>query len=174
MDRYSWLAVRGPGKENVAALLHLRPTGEPADYTQSEFSLTELKDDIVLVVSSRFEFADQAPLAELSADGDVVTCCVNEEMMYSSSSAWSRGKRQWYYFHDGGLGIQHMHTEGELPAEYHAVANRLMVAQAEGEGIAITVDHVFEVAPTVANALVGFRYDEENGTTRQFLKLIPE
>ena len=115
-----------------------------------------------IVLLTNFDFADHSPLAELSARGLVTTCCFTEKMMYSSVSQWRHGERLWYFFHDGGLGIQHMHTEGKPPPEFHAIANRLMVHQVEGEGIAITVDHVFEVAPEVAHTLIGFRLGDAN------------
>ena len=168
---YSWLAVSGLPSSDALSLLRLETTGEVISDRHVEFSVTELGDGTRLFLSQHFEFADHTPLAELSEGGEVTTCCVIEKMMYSSVSRWSHGKRDWYFVHDGGLGIQHMHTEGEAPPEFHPIANRLMVAQAEGEGIAISVDHVFEVAPEVAKALTGFHFDSENISEFQFQKL---
>mgnify|MGYP007059385530 CR=1 FL=1 len=160
---YSWLAIRRVPKERALQLLQLAVApasgAEGSESKRAEFVLAE-SDEGTIIASRNFDFADHAPLEELSAEGELLTCCVHEPLMYSSISNWKTGKRQWYFFHDGNIGIQHTHIEGEPPAEFHTIANRLMVDQTEGAGLAITVDHVFEIAPQVAKALTGFRFDD--------------
>jgi len=170
---YSWLAIRGVGPQRVHETLGLAPTGVFASAPEEagEIGGADLPGGWRLIFSRRFDYADHAPLEKLSVGGELITCCVNEPMMYSSVSRWRSGRRDWYFVHDGNIGIQHMHIEGEPPAAFHEIANRLNVVQAEGAGLAIEIDHIFEIAPQVAEALTGFRRDNADSESLRFERI---
>lgn len=157
---FSWIAVRGVAPSRVREVLALAETGRMSVRPRAEYNGAELAGGWYLIFSPRFDYADHTPLAELSQGGELVTCCVNEALMYSSVSGWRDGARQWYFVHDGDIGIQHMHLDGDAPPEFHEVANRLNVVYAEGAGIDITVDHVFEIPAQTAQRLTGFHHED--------------
>lgn len=167
--KISWLAVRGKDAATVRGQMELRAAGEPESMPASRLAGAELPGGWTLILSTDPQYADSAPLDNLANDAEVVTCCGDEELMYSSASGWLNGRRLWYVVHDGQIGIQHFHVDGDPPPEFHAIYNRLAVVQAEAGGINITVDHVFEVPIQLAKALTGFRHDEIGEGAAQIL-----
>src|SRR6266496_4505662 len=93
----SWLAVRGKSPEAVRHELGFRPTGEREEFPESDLSAIEMPNGWYLIVSQRSELvASDASIARLpSSAGEVVTCFVEEHVMFSSATRWKDGCKTW-------------------------------------------------------------------------------
>jgi hypothetical protein len=98
----TWLAVRGISFTAAAERLGLAPTGEVGDYAERDVSARPVSEDWSLVVArgSDHRIAAARQLAALSADCQVITCSIEEHVMYSSCELWLRGQRRWRVVHD--------------------------------------------------------------------------
>jgi len=116
-----------------------------------------------VVVFNRTEIKE-ATLEKLSQAGEVVSCFVEDHVMFSSAAAWKNGKQIWRVAHDGGEDqILHLETSGDLPAEFESIHKELFAKQ-EQEASAPDdpkVDHVYDLPAELAKALTGFRHDED-------------
>lgn len=81
--------------------------------------------------------------------------------MASSSELWSGGKRKWWISHQGENGPKGLDTAGQLPDYFSAIKNEMEEAQRAEGGDDADVDYIFEIPLRVAQALVGFKHDEE-------------
>ena len=81
--------------------------------------------------------------------------------MASSSEYWSAGKRKWWISHEGENGPNGLATDGDLPECFPSIRSELEEAQRADGGDDADVDHIFDIPLKVAQALVGFKHDEE-------------
>lgn len=154
----SWLAVRGKDPAAVRSELGVHGTGRHESVPDSPLLAADLPTGWYLVLGNRCDLSETQPLAELSSCGEVVTCFVEEHVMYSSASYWRDGRRVWSIMHDLQRGAAHLETEGTLPPAFAPVRDRL---SAELAGKQDRVDYIFDVPVEVAKALTGFRHDED-------------
>jgi hypothetical protein len=152
----SWLAIRGKDSATVRSELGVYGTGRHEDVPDSPLLGADLPTGWYLVLANRCDLADALPLAELSSGGEVVTCFVEEHVMYSRASFWKDGRRVWSITHDLQRGSGHLETEGELPPVFTPVRDRLSALVGQDR-----VDYIFYVPVEVAKALTGFRHDED-------------
>ena len=68
-------------------------------------------------------------LQRLSAGCEVVTGDVEEHVMVSIAIGWKDGQRVWSVTHDAQRDIEHLQTEGELPAAFTSIRDRLRFEQ---------------------------------------------
>src|SRR5205814_5468844 len=129
----SWLAVRGKSPQVVRDELGFRPTGEREEFPESKLSAVEMPNGWYLIVSQRSELvASDAAMQRLSSSGgELVTCFVEEHVMFSSATGWKDGSKSWSIIHDAQRGIEHLETAGELPASYGSIRDRLFTKQKE-------------------------------------------
>jgi hypothetical protein len=106
-------------------------------------------------------FLQAKDLQRLSADHDVLLCLVEEHVMASSSQLWSQGARKWWISHEGENGPKGLSTDGELPPSFPAVRDQMEELQSGAGGDDAGVDYIFEIPLKVAEAVVGFKHDEE-------------
>lgn len=156
----SWLAVRGMTPEKVLATLRLERSGEVEEVPESHVTGILLPGGWFLVYANHFDFADRAPLFELSGGAEVVTCAVEEHVTVSAASGWKDGLEVWAVVHDSREGLGHLKAAGQLPPEFRAIRERLTGEQAEAGGDDSDVDYVFDVPVELAFALTGFRHDQ--------------
>lgn len=156
----SWLAVRPIDREHLLAELELETTGAREEIAESDLVMATLPGGWHIVLSNRDErYDDTALLARLSAARDVVACFVEEHVMYSEARGFADGKLQWTVIHDAQAGLDHLETEGTLPASYAGIRERIeLQRRAAGEPPA---DFLFEVPIELAKMLTGFRHDED-------------
>ncbi len=153
----SWLAVRGKDAEAVRRQLGVSGTGEHEDVPDSPLLGAELPTGWYLVVANHSVVEETEPVSELSTGGEVVTCFVEEHVMYSRASGWKDGKRLWSITHDSQHGIDHLEAEGDPPAQFIPVRDRLTAKQiSRGDA-----DFIFDIPVEVAHALTGFRHDRD-------------
>jgi hypothetical protein len=161
---HSFVAVKGADRAQALERLGLADGGRTGDLDiiLKGFGATELKGGWLLVGCDDFEFPQNAPLAALSALGEVVSCCVEEHVMFSEARGFAGGAQAWRVTHDpesarGGLDLQ---VEGEPPAAFAEIRDRILAEQA-AKGDA---DYVFDIPGRVAESLCGFFFGESEGT----------
>jgi hypothetical protein len=110
----SWLAVKGKSRDEVLDALGFIATDEREDFPEAPLSAAELPNGWFLVVRQREEHDAQDPLLPLLSQGCVVvTCSVEEHVMFSSAACWKDGKESWYVEHNGQRSRDHLAFRGE-------------------------------------------------------------
>src|SRR5579859_682370 len=159
----TWLAVREEASEKLLQSLGLSPTGETEEFPESLITTARLDTGWRVIWYNKYgcPFLQPQDLSRNSIDhDDVLLCLVEEHVMASSCEMWSGGKRKWWLSHEGESGPTGLSTEGELPVPFPAIRRDMEQLQtAEGDNAG--VDYIFDIPSKVAQALVGFKHDEE-------------
>jgi hypothetical protein len=106
-------------------------------------------------------FLQPKNLADLSSSHDVLLCLVEEHAMASSSELWSGGKLKWRLSHQGENGPKGLSVAGEVPEALGPIRKEMEALQLAAGGDDADVDYLFEIPLKVAQALVGFKHDED-------------
>jgi hypothetical protein len=159
----SWAALKGGNPETVCSALGLRATRKREQLPKSKVTGAALPTGWYAILFNRTEIKDQT-LEKLSRAGEVVSCFVEDHVMFSSASAWKNGRQLWRVAHDGGQdGILHLETSGDLPAEFASIQKSFFAKQEKEttEPDDLKVDHVYELPAEVAKDLTAFRHDQD-------------
>ncbi|HET7457103.1 MAG TPA: hypothetical protein VFJ74_05550 [Gemmatimonadaceae bacterium] len=158
----SWLAVRGKAAAEVLDELHLRPTGVKGLEGESAYVGAASDDGWYLIVAGSAEdrLVGAAVVERLSAGCDVLTCTVEEHVMFSQATGWRDGRRLWIVTHRGEDGPAGIEEEGTLPPEYPAIRDRLVAQQHADGGSEADVDHLFDIPVALVQTFVGYKHDE--------------
>ena len=155
----SWCAVRGKEAKVVLDELGLHPTGEREAFAESPLVAAQLPSGWYVIVADHDErFQAEEVRVRLSLRCEMVSCDVEEHVMYSAASGWQNGQMLWSVEHAGSDGLDDLHTEGQLPAVFPDIRARLQAELAENQRDA---DYLFDVPIELAKALVGYRHDED-------------
>lgn len=159
----SWLAVRGKQPAAVLEALGLRVTGTREEIAESPIVGAELPSGWYLVVAGRSGHGlmlDQT-VQRLSAGCEIVTCDVEEHVMVSVATGWKEGQRVWSVTHDAQRDMGHLQVEGELPATFASIRDRLRSEQQTAGGSKADVDYIFDIPVELAQTLTGYRHDAD-------------
>lgn len=158
----SWLAVKGKPAAEILRELDLRPTGVAGLEGESPFVGAQSDGGWYLVVARGAEHAVlHSDVLERLSDGcDVLTCTVEEHVMFSQATGWRNGRRLWVVTHEGEQGPVGIAEEGVLPPEYPPIRDRLVARQETDGGAAAEVDWLFEIPVALVQTFVGYRHDE--------------
>jgi hypothetical protein len=172
----SWLAIESAAADAARARLGLEPTRDAAEPGDAPLVGCALPGGWYLVVARGcdHELVSDAMLGAASADGDVVACSVDEHVMFSSATCWTRGRERWRVSHDAGKGLRNLVATGEPPPELAAIRDEHAAKQdAERIGDPMEVDWWFEIPLVLARGIVGFKHDEglPAGTEGAFVAL---
>ena len=154
----AWVAIRGPLLDQALIAAGLSGTSTFAEYASAPFTGHALPSGWYLLVATDCDspLIGNQVLAELSSDGQVVACSIEEHVMFSSSELWQGGQSIWKVEHSSEKGIRHLSSSGSPPASFKEVvaeANRLQEKDSE-------VDYFFDVPLILARELCGFKHDE--------------
>lgn len=160
----SWLAVRGKSPEAVREELQLRGTGTPGSIPVASFVGSTSDAGWYLIVARGCEHrVIGAPVLEhLSVGCEVLTCTVEEHVMFSEATGWQNGKRLWRVAHKGENGPKGISAEGAPPAEYASIRDRFISQQDAEGGAEADVDFLFEIPVVLVQTFVGYKHDEES------------
>ena len=127
----SWLAVKGKPPAAVLETLGLRGTGTREEIAESPIVGTELPSGWFLVVAgcSGHQMTRDPILQRLSTGCEVVIGDVEEHVMVSFTAGWNDGQRVWSVTHDAQRDVEHLQAEGELPAAFTSIRDRLRSEQ---------------------------------------------
>jgi hypothetical protein len=158
----SWAALKGGNLQTVCSARSLRETGKRERIAESKIAGIALPTGWYVVVFNRTEIEDET-LEKLSQAGEVVSCFVEDHVMFSSAGAWKNGKRVWHVAHNGEEDrVLHLETSGDLPAEFESIRKKVFAKQEQeaAERDELKVHHVYELPAELAKKLTGFRHDE--------------
>jgi hypothetical protein len=155
----SWVAVRGKTGRDVCDELGVEGTGRREEFPESPLTGAELPGGWYLVIANHDpRFSLDEVLERISAYSEMVTCFVEEHVMYSAATGWRGGKKVWSIIHESDKGIDHLETEGDLPPMFGSIRDRLRLEQEAAGGKDAEVDFFFSVPVELAGTLTGFRH----------------
>lgn len=157
----SWIAVSGKEPQRVLEELGLSRTGEKEEFPESEFTCASLQSPWFLVFANEFDspIVSEEALSSLSMGCKLVSCKVEEHVMFSSATCYSNGSQTWRVEHDAQQSIYHLHTVGSPPAQLDGVYAKLKQEQDDAGGANADVDYIFDVPVAVAQAITSYRHD---------------
>jgi hypothetical protein len=155
----SWVGFRNVDKAEVLRRSGLRDTGIDDEANEAPFSIAELPTGWVILFSNDFDYGTTERLIGLSADATVLSCQVEEHIMFSAARCCMSGREAWSVSHDSQKGRYHLVTRGTLPAGYTRIETRLHQQQDESGGSASNVDYTSDVPVELAAELTGYRHD---------------
>jgi hypothetical protein len=156
-----WIAVNGKAPKEVQTDLGLSETGEREFMPESELTGTHLPSGwyVIFVNDLAARELEDNVLADLSGGADVMSFLVEEASMVSVATGFSDGRRIWQVVHDSSQGLDHLETQGQLPASFAAVKDRLLgKLRAAGQHSA---DYLFDVPADLSKSITGYRHDED-------------
>jgi hypothetical protein len=95
--------------------------------------------------------------AQLSKNASLMACYAHEAVMNSYACAWVNGVEHWSVLHNAQVGITHLRTTGDPPAQLQSIEKRLFAAQ----GVSGGVDYIFDIPIELFTSLGGIRYDRD-------------
>lgn len=149
----SWFAVRGKSPEAVLQDLGLKNVGK--EYHKTPFCGGTLPSGWFLVIHGRHEFSNDE-VRSLSRGGEAIACFVEEHVMVSRAAALKEGEQMWCVTHDAQESDDHLDVEGEPPAGFAAIRDRLIKQQQEDGG----ADFIFSVPVDLAREITGYSHEE--------------
>jgi hypothetical protein len=155
----SWTALENGTLDAICAACDLRPTDKREEIAESAVVAAKLLTGWHLVLYNRHAIENQK-LARLSSGGEVVSCFVEDHVLFSSASGWNRGRQIWKVFHDCEKGRYHLETIGAVPTALAKVRKRL-TAEQHAAGGEKAVDCVYYIPAELTKALTGFRDDQD-------------
>jgi hypothetical protein len=166
----SWIAIRGRPTSEIFRELALWPTGERAIEGEAPFVGAQSASGWYLIVANEAEHPMLRPeiLEPLSVGCEVMTCTVEEHVMFSRASGWKNGKSLWAVTHRGEVGPAGIEEEGTLPSEYAAIRDRLVQEQQAEGGANADVDYLFDIPVALVQAFVGYKHDELKTDFKEF------
>lgn len=160
----SWLAVRTDSESSVLASLGLEKTGQTEKIPDSNWSITRMRDWVVIWSNSyeprRFRRAGS------KLDGEVIICDVEEHVMFVSVAAFKNGTMSWRVVHDARQARNHLEIEGTPPESFALIQREQFARVSEDRD----VDFIFDIPVRLARELVGFRHDGEASTVFEVLR----
>ncbi len=156
----SWAALKNGSLETICSACNLRATGQLEEIPESNIVAAETSTGWHLVLYNRSDIDDRI-LAKLSSEGEVVSCFVEDRVMFSSASGWNRGKQIWRVLHDCEKGRYHLEITGTAPAALADIRKRLTEAQNADGGEKADVDHIYDIPAELARTLTDFRHDQD-------------
>ena len=154
--------AKGGNLETVCSALGRRATGKREELPESKVTGAALPAGWYTVLFNRTEIKDKT-LEKFSQAGEVVSCFLEDHIMFSSASAQKNGRQLWRAAHDGGQdGVLQLETSGGLPAKFASIQKNLFAKQEKeaAEPDDLKVDHVYGLPAEVAKELTGFRHDQ--------------
>jgi hypothetical protein len=160
----SWLAIKGRPAVEILDALHLRPTGVERLDGESPFvgAMSDAGWYLIVARGAEHRLASAAVLERLSVGCEVLTCTVEEHVMFSQATGWRDGRRLWAVSHRGEDGPAGVEEEGALPPEYPPIRDRLMAQQEAAGGSEADVDCLFDIPVALVQRFVGYKHDEVN------------
>lgn len=164
--RCRWLATRGRTRDDVLERLRFKVVAELVEevYDTGLYAL-EVEDWLVVIGdgSDHLDKVKRADAARLSDGGDVLYLATDDAAMAFELVEFRGGGELWSIAYDGSDGVTTPTFAGAIPWRVRTLLAQLEKEQAKAGGPKAEVDHIYELAPTYAMEVVGFRHDASLG-----------
>lgn len=161
--RCRWIAVRGRDRDDVLARLKCVVTTQhdEAVYDTGLYALDV--NGWVFVIGDGWDYMDlvkreQASL--LSNRGEALFFYTDDSAMAAELTAFAAGQQTWSIVYDGSQDERVPRLDGDVPTAVKTALAAARKEQAAATGDDADVDHIYDVPPTVALELTGFRHDQ--------------
>jgi hypothetical protein len=151
--RISWIAFEGLDRARCLDLVCMTDTDHLDEANEEPFSMASLPTGWTVLFSNDFEYVSHQKLALLSDTCRIVGCRIDENVMYSSASAFENGKLIWSLAHNSSEGHEHLETARQLPDEFDEIRTRLS-SQQDVE------DYIADIPLVIAAKCTGYRHDQ--------------
>lgn len=165
--RCRWLATKGRDREAILRRLELHAIAELVEEVYDTGLYALEIEDWVIVIGDGWDYMNvvkRAQAAKLSDDGEVLYFYTDDTPMAFELTLFRGGSAAWSFTYDGSDGVSTPVLDGTVPFDARALLGRLEKQQAKAGGPKAGVDHIYELAPTYAKTLVGFRHDTSLGS----------
>lgn len=165
--RCRWLATRGRERDVVLEQLRLKVVGELIEEVYDTGLYALEVGEWLVVIGDGFDHMDKVKRAEaarLSAGGDVLYLYTDDAAMAFELAMFREGSEAWTITYDGQDGVSAPVFAGAVPWSARTLLAKLEKEQSKAGGPKAEVDHIYELAPTLARDLVGFRHDTTLGS----------
>jgi hypothetical protein len=158
---HSFVATRGVPKAQLLDQLGLAETEDAGDgdVVLSGFGLGKLAGGWLLVACNDFDLPAKAPLAAISAAGEVVCGALEEHVMVSEAAAFAGGAETWRVAHDPERGLEDLRISGRPPAALEALRETALTELRSKDD----ADYVFDVPTQLAASVCGFEFGRSEG-----------
>lgn len=158
----SWLAVKGKASETVLSELDFRATGAEGLEGESPAvgGMTPTGWYLIVLDGAEHQLIGASTLERLSQGCEVLTCTVEEHVMFSQAAGWRDGREEWRVTHRGEDGPVGLEVEGMVPAQLHAIRDDLTAKQDAEGGANAGVDYLFDIPVVLVQVFTGFKHDE--------------
>lgn len=159
----SWLAVKDKSREEILELLDFSETETKEKIPESDICSVLLQNGWYIIWFNRCEspYVRHDVISDLSKGCSLVTCVVEEHVMYSRSEYWQDGGRVWAISHDAQQGMYDLQTSGIPPEGFEVLKSKVFAEQDEKGGDQAGVDHIFDLPLIPAKNITFFKHDEE-------------
>jgi len=171
----SWLAVSGKSPQQVLDELGLMRDGQSEAIPESALTCATLQGGWFVVFANEFDspLVARQTLCKVSEGCTVVSCRIEEHVMFSSVTCYVNGSRSWYVAHDAQEGIYHLTSSGDVPTAFRAIHDAIKLQQDAAGGEDADVDYLHDVPVDLAKAVTAFRHDEDvQGTDDEPFKVL--
>jgi hypothetical protein len=154
-----WAALKGDSLESIYSVFKLRSTGHREELPESDIDGVELPTGWSLVLFNRKTIKDEL-LQEFTSSGEVVSCFVEDHVMFSTASGWRNQGPIWSVTHDCEKGRFHLEILGVVPSSLEGMQRSMVAQQKAAGGEKADVDHIYDIPAELAKELTGFRHDQ--------------
>jgi hypothetical protein len=155
-----WAALKGGNFDSICSVFNLRKTGRREELYESDIVGVDLPTGWCLVLFNRQTIEDEL-VQKLSSFGEVVSCSVEDHVMFSTACGWRNQGPIWSVTHDCEKGRFHLEAEGVVPAALESIQNTLVAKQKAAGGEKADVDYIYDIPAELAKELTGFRHDQD-------------
>ena len=161
----SWLAVRGKSPETVCRELRLRASSLHGD-DKLKFQIVGAHSDAgwyLIIASGRdHRLIHESVLKSLSVGCEVLTCTVEEQVIFSAATCWRNGSRVWSVTYEGEDAATDVVVEGDLPFAFSGIRSQFTaLANADDVDDAL-VDPMFEIPVECVRSLIDYKPYDKN------------
>lgn len=154
----SWLGLP-LHKTEAIHLLGFRDTGQADEANEAPFSAAQLPNNWTIIWSNDFDFGSAQHLDALSNRTKIISCQVEEHIMFSACHCSFNGQPLWSVWHDGQEGVYDIHAAGTAVSQLAGIEARQRALQDANGGAEGGVDYGFDIAVELAAELTTYRHD---------------
>lgn len=174
----SWLAIKPKSPAAIRLELQVSETEQKQAFPEAMLTGAPLPNGWYLIFVNHCDskYISDPIQTDLSKECEIVSCSIEEHVMYSMSQYWINGHKVWQVSHDAQQGMFNLESQGKLPENYQSIKSTNYSEQLSAGGENADVDFMFDIPLLLAKSITGFKHDEENTAdiALEFTTLLPK